>query len=828
MPLTKRQVERFPFERQLGEIWKALRNKGTNPGGDGRVFEELLPSQQIAEIWEAVKDLDTGASDDAILFTEDQSLTIAQQTQARENIRFNLTNPIAAALGIKDFAAETVMVSRLRNRSEGTYGATQTFGTTFWNPVLSLWFVVANTGTACFLYKSHDGLNWSNGILIDQNTHGATCVAANCDSNGYIYCIVTNYSGTEASAVSTIKKSTDEGVTWADTEIKTAVSSVSPNVNFISATHPPMEFSGMEQIGDGRMVSCYASDPLGLAQTVGASGLFYFNPASPATQSHLSLGLDFATEIGLHYDSDEGVLFGLSRTDDRAPVSTPPIYILKLVAGSGSTWTTFTLTALSSLNPVLYHGNQFSLTRIGENYIASLTVRNTGAEHIFICPAADVIAGIDSWVPYRIGTSSYADTTAGHFVNGSGGIAFDGDHTIIRTFGAGFGYQGLDDSDLFVTRFDLDPPTDEIPLIKVSEAMINRTLNQPVRTLFDNQESDIQSAKYQVSVNTGYVCLGRGVIFLSPTANIGDTIIFVKSASPLIFVRGSGDIYKWTDGVTYSSGSSLSDDSDKVRVYTVRCIATQTWLFECAAASIEYLISILAMSADLTRTDTIMPRIDILSGRNMFFRREEFTGGRSTTGTIGENSWATSGTGAIVPYDTIFDHPGVLKVTSGTSTNDLRDVTDTDTWWVRDVIAAYTTKWFFEWVFYLPSVSDVNFFIGCERSSGSHVAGLELNTTAGNTSFKSWTHNGATSTKTDIGTAIAATWYRLEVYETTALTITFNLTRLDTGAVVGTNNHTTNLPASDQRMAARIQTLTTAAKTMWIDLCNVAIWGLTR
>ncbi len=70
MSLTKRDVERFDFDRQLAEIWIALKALGGTTITTTRPFENLLPRQQRAEIWDAIHTLG-GSSSGGSLVTVD-------------------------------------------------------------------------------------------------------------------------------------------------------------------------------------------------------------------------------------------------------------------------------------------------------------------------------------------------------------------------------------------------------------------------------------------------------------------------------------------------------------------------------------------------------------------------------------------------------------------------------------------------------------------------------------------------------------------------------------------------------------------------------------
>lgn len=58
--LTKRQVEKFDFDRQLGEIWIALKALGGTTINNTLTFEAETQSQQRAELWQAIKEIAVG------------------------------------------------------------------------------------------------------------------------------------------------------------------------------------------------------------------------------------------------------------------------------------------------------------------------------------------------------------------------------------------------------------------------------------------------------------------------------------------------------------------------------------------------------------------------------------------------------------------------------------------------------------------------------------------------------------------------------------------------------------------------------------------------
>ena len=812
-------------------------------------------------------------------------------------------NALASALGVKAYAVETIPISEWKNTGEGTYGAAQGFGGTFYNSVKGLYFTVLNNGASSYLTCSDNGVNWNTPFIIDQSPKDFYTSAVGFDSNGYVWAISTYRDAVLANTVSNIRKTNTNGEFW------TTPTTIVTGASFAGVGQPAIEFVGpICQIGDGRMVASYASD------ATPATGLFFFDPTNPATQSNYNLsGVGDSTELCLYYDSANSALVGMMRTDSP---STIPVRMFKLT----SPWTTPTITNLTSLSAIDYAGNQITVTKIGTKYVAACTDRSGGQERMLVADVATALSSpATAWTMYPMGSIGQG-TALGHLLNGAGGLASNGTDTILRTYGVSHGQYRNRDAELLGIRYQLSPPV-VAPVVRESDGVRLKGKRIQTRVLLDNQVSDVQLAKVGTSADTIYTCRGRGVIFLPAEAEEGSKLWVEKSTLPLIVVRTTqltGQLYsgtwarsgstititnnthgrvsadilavtassdltalpltsytplgsvtadtftvtspasgtltnqtlsyrvyrtesiRWTDGTTYTAGSSFEDNTDKKRTYVFTCVGPMAWVVTCPPAEQEYLASSTALTQNPTASNNIVTRLDILSGRNTTTIKDEFIGGRTATGTIGELRWDFSGA-SISAHESDVGHPGIAKITTGAANGNQAFLISANSYWVRST--SPPNYWHDEWVFQMPSVSNVYFFIGhllafgtyngsgSASSEGTSSFGIKLDTfTDGNIKAVNTSFAG-TPTTTTLGAAVAGIWYRVEEQEIAPNVINFTLTRLDTHAVVGTATHTTNMPAGGSGFSP-IAFLHArdggGAKTMWVDYFNHTMWELNR
>lgn len=703
-------------------------------------------------------------------------------TDAQTRTLLNRRSSVAEVLGVNDNAVDTVPVTNLQNTGEGTYGGTQCFGSTFWNPVKGLWFTTINTGASSYLMYSEDGIFWSDLILIGQDPLGYICLAAGCDSNGVVWAIVTGGPLNGIDTYNTIKKTTTNGERWTDI----------PLTEFV----PYSVIGPITQIGDGRMVASYWL-------TGPESGLLFFDPADPTDVSHINLAPDITTEteITLCYDADNEVLVGLARTDS----AVIPVKMVTLEAP----WDDPIVTPLTDgtvppapgvVPAVLLNGSQISVACLGTNFIASATLRTPGDEYLLIADRTEALSDpANAWTLYHVGKTAAATSSINHNVNGSGGLASNLTDKLIHMCGVGFGDDRHRDAELICTVYDLSPDI-ENPLMKAGDAARLRRTGLPRRVIVDNPDNPANTYKLTIAANCHYTCLGRAVIALSSYARRGEPTIVTKSDDELVVVNyqsttgpeyrsvpwarsagtitvtlenhgrtngeqvkvvavlgadappadtvytvggatddtftfaeagadGSGtltyQLYKaqtihWTDGATYNTASqSLLDVSGRKRTYTFTCLGPQEFLAECHQAEIETLASPEAFTIDPTYIGNIMSLRDAISSRNMFRERDDFAGSGSASGSIGELRWNIA-SGTVDVNDGVAGHPGIVKLISGAADGNVGLLTNLnqDYYFVRSLVPLHG-----EWIFRLPSVAEICLFLGWENNAGTYPAG---------------------------------------------------------------------------------------------------------
>ena len=319
-----------------------------------------------------------------------------------------------------------------------------------------------------------------------------------------------------------------------------------------------------------------------------------------------------------------------------------------------------------------FGGSQFSITRVGSNYVSAVTTRSHGEEWILTCPVTTALTSPNgNFTAVKVGQGARG-TPFGHNINGSGGIAYNGTDTLIRTIGAGYHGDSNDAGELLSMVYDLAPRVNT-PLVDRIQVANLRVPRIQTKFIADNTELDLNPPPaVRLSPGGKWICLGRAVVAFPETSCPGDEIIVEKGSGPFVLILTNNTII-WTDNVEHTRGFAFQDNSTLHRTYVLtRLRETGRWRVTCSSSEIQQLSSenkLLLAPGGLDRTDTLASFMNLWSGRNMMTRREDFTGGRTATGTIGENSWnqLTLG-GSIIASDVEYGYPGIVKLTSGTPT----------------------------------------------------------------------------------------------------------------------------------------------------------------
>jgi len=197
---------------------------------------------------------------------------------------------------------------------------------------------------------------------------------------------------------------------------------------------------------------------------------------------------------------------------------------------------------------------------------------------------------------------------------------------------------------------------------------------------------------------------------------------------------------------------------------------------------------------------------------------DEFMGGSLEAGEVGEMGWSFTTTAPTVT-NSVANHPGIRRInTSATSGN-------ANAFWLGAVatndLIQFNEQWDFTYIVSIPTITTVSVFVGAMDAMVTAVGnqdryGLEFNP-ATSAFWRMTTGNGtsSTSTNTDI-TVVAGTWYALRIVRT-ATGVDYYID----GALKGSIS--TTLPDTALSFGPQVQTLTTVARNLDVDLFKMTL-----
>ena len=189
---------------------------------------------------------------------------------------------------------------------------------------------------------------------------------------------------------------------------------------------------------------------------------------------------------------------------------------------------------------------------------------------------------------------------------------------------------------------------------------------------------------------------------------------------------------------------------------------------------------------------------------------DDFNGGNTASGSIGELGWATSGAGSVALQASTAYHAGIVRVASGGSSGNKHQLTY-GPFLLGQVAGAQLLA--------SPVVATSAIYrMGLMDNPGSPSNGVyaEYDTNVDST-WKAVKNSGGTTTRTDLGVGLAAgSWYRATLTGTGPGAAAVTLRRMDTGQeAVATH---TGIPAATQLyLGFNVQTRTGAARQLDVD-----------
>lgn len=212
---------------------------------------------------------------------------------------------------------------------------------------------------------------------------------------------------------------------------------------------------------------------------------------------------------------------------------------------------------------------------------------------------------------------------------------------------------------------------------------------------------------------------------------------------------------------------------------------------------------------------------------DIFIFREDFIGGDNSSGYAGTNGWRqtnVTGSGAWAFIQPVQNHPGILSMQSGATTND-KSVTTIGLQGGSPIYGFNSQAGGWTWTFKLISTASVAIYIGLGSNAGSPpltTAGFSARIIAlgfdssSDTNFQYVCYNNDGSiTRTDSGLAADTNWHTVKCARASATSCTFTID----GAYSVTVS--AEVPTLEIAPMAEIKTLTSARKEVYLDYFGI-------
>ena len=200
---------------------------------------------------------------------------------------------------------------------------------------------------------------------------------------------------------------------------------------------------------------------------------------------------------------------------------------------------------------------------------------------------------------------------------------------------------------------------------------------------------------------------------------------------------------------------------------------------------------------------------------------DDFNGGNTASGSIGELGWATSGAGSVAVQASTAYHAGIVRINSGGASGNKHQLTYGP--FLLDQISQTQQL-------ACPVVATSAIYrMGLLDNPGNPSNGVyaEFDTSTDST-WKAVKNSGGTTTRTDLGIALSAgSWYRATLAWAGPGSMSVTLRRMDTGQeAVATH---TSIPAATQLyLGFNVQTRTGSARQFDVDAARLRTQNIWR
>ena len=190
---------------------------------------------------------------------------------------------------------------------------------------------------------------------------------------------------------------------------------------------------------------------------------------------------------------------------------------------------------------------------------------------------------------------------------------------------------------------------------------------------------------------------------------------------------------------------------------------------------------------------------------------DDFNGGNTSSGSIGELGWGASGNGSVATQASTTYHAGIVRLASGGTSGNKHQI-NFGPFLLGQVARA-------QFLFSPVQNTSVLYRVGLLDSPTTPTAGIyaEFDTSPADTTWRAVKNVGGTATRTDTGVALAAgSWYRATVASTGPGAVTVTVRRMDTGQEVVVA-HSGISSSAQLLLAFYVQTRTGSGRQLDVD-----------
>lgn len=201
---------------------------------------------------------------------------------------------------------------------------------------------------------------------------------------------------------------------------------------------------------------------------------------------------------------------------------------------------------------------------------------------------------------------------------------------------------------------------------------------------------------------------------------------------------------------------------------------------------------------------------------------DDFMSGSLEDGEVGSLGWGFTVTGAVTRVASAANHPGILKLATGATTNNTAYMFPSAT--SSDSLILPTDLWEQTFIVYLDTIANIRIQIGANTNIASEATNYQAYFGFDTSTDTYWMMCSAGATQSRVATDVTPgnAWYKLKI-KRTAAGVEFYINDVLKGT------ETTKVPVSlNMTYGLYIKTLAEAAAYVSIDFSNLTLPGITR